>query len=162
VAIPPRGHADRSGEIAVVGCAYDDGEPARAALAVALDLARAWGARLELIGVAAPVTTAPLMAGAPVDTAAIDARLRDELRDALDRTARGIDGVEASAVLLDGAPVERLVDRSGRLDLLVCGSRGYGPLRSVLLGGVSGALIRAARCPVVVCPRVEAPAADAG
>jgi hypothetical protein len=38
------------------------------------------------------------------------------------------------------------------------GSRGYGPLRAVLAGGVSGRVIRGAHCPVVVMPRgVEAP-----
>ncbi|WP_372518091.1 universal stress protein, partial [Solirubrobacter ginsenosidimutans] len=34
-----------------------------------------------------------------------------------------------------------------------CGSRGYGPLRSVLLGGVSRRLVDAAQCPVLVLPR---------
>ena len=33
------------------------------------------------------------------------------------------------------------------------GSRGYGPLRVVLVGGVSGKVIRSAHCPVVVIPR---------
>jgi nucleotide-binding universal stress UspA family protein len=47
---------------------------------------------------------------------------------------------------------ERLSEHTQSLDLLVLGSRGYGPLRSVLLGGVSGHLIRTASCPVVVCP----------
>jgi nucleotide-binding universal stress UspA family protein len=37
--------------------------------------------------------------------------------------------------------------------LLVCGSRARGPLRRVLLGSVSLALIRLADCPVVVVPR---------
>ena len=38
------------------------------------------------------------------------------------------------------------------------GSRGYGPLRAVLLGSVSGRLVREAACPVIVVPRgVEAP-----
>jgi nucleotide-binding universal stress UspA family protein len=39
------------------------------------------------------------------------------------------------------------------VDLLVCGSRGYGPMRRVLLGGVLRKLIRRAACPVVVVPR---------
>jgi hypothetical protein len=47
---------------------------------------------------------------------------------------------------------------SAGLDLLITGSRGYGPLRAVVVGGVSGRLARAAACPVVVIPRgVESP-----
>jgi nucleotide-binding universal stress UspA family protein len=40
----------------------------------------------------------------------------------------------------------------------VMGSRGYGPVRAVLLGSVSGQLIATARVPIVVLPR----GADAG
>ena len=39
------------------------------------------------------------------------------------------------------------------VDLLVCGSRGYGPVRRVLLGTVSAALLRQASVPVLVTPR---------
>jgi nucleotide-binding universal stress UspA family protein len=39
------------------------------------------------------------------------------------------------------------------VDVLFCGSRGYGPTRRVLLGGVSTRLVRRARRPVVVVPR---------
>jgi nucleotide-binding universal stress UspA family protein len=39
------------------------------------------------------------------------------------------------------------------VDVLFCGSRGYGPARRVLLGGVSTRLLRKARRPVVVVPR---------
>jgi nucleotide-binding universal stress UspA family protein len=64
----------------------------------------------------------------------------------------------AHAILVDDAPTRALADRSRDLDLLVVGSRGYGPTRSVLLGGVAGRLIRRAGCPVVVVPRgVRAP-----
>jgi hypothetical protein len=41
---------------------------------------------------------------------------------------------------------------SAHVGLLVCGSRGYGPLRSVLLGGVSRRLVDGAHCPVLVLP----------
>ena len=50
-------------------------------------------------------------------------------------------------------PGEALTALSAELDLLVCGSRGYGPLRSVLLGSVSHAVVREASCPVIVVPR---------
>ena len=48
---------------------------------------------------------------------------------------------------------EILADASEELDLLVLGSRGYGPLHSVLVGGVAGRVVREAACPVLVLPR---------
>jgi nucleotide-binding universal stress UspA family protein len=52
-----------------------------------------------------------------------------------------------------GDPVEELAKRSEAADLLLTGSRGYGPMRAVLLGSVSGRLVREADCPVIVVPR---------
>jgi nucleotide-binding universal stress UspA family protein len=57
-----------------------------------------------------------------------------------------------------GAPEQVLAEQSRTSDLVVVGSRGYGPHRAVLLGSVSGHLVREAACPVVVVPRgIEAP-----
>jgi nucleotide-binding universal stress UspA family protein len=53
----------------------------------------------------------------------------------------------------EGDPAEVLAARSRDLDLLVVGSRGYGPVRQVLIGGVSGELMRRAACPVLIVPR---------
>ena len=60
--------------------------------------------------------------------------------------------------MIVGDPVRELAAQSGSADLMVVGSRGYGPLRAVLLGSVSGRLVREAACPVIVVPRgVEEP-----
>ncbi len=40
---------------------------------------------------------------------------------------------------------------------MIMGSRGYGPLRAALLGGVSHALVRKAACPVIILPRGSKP-----
>jgi nucleotide-binding universal stress UspA family protein len=61
--------------------------------------------------------------------------------------------VEIDVDALIGDPAETLIGLSEHLRLLVCGTRGYGPARSVLLGGVSGKVVAAARCPVIVLPR---------
>ena len=50
---------------------------------------------------------------------------------------------------------DELVKRSAELDLLVVGSRGYGPVRHALLGSVTQELLKAAACPVLVVPRAE-------
>ena len=62
-------------------------------------------------------------------------------------------GVEAEASVVSGEPAEVLVDAAGDDAILVLGSRAYGPLRRVLLGSVSRAVVRTARCPVLVHPR---------
>jgi nucleotide-binding universal stress UspA family protein len=63
------------------------------------------------------------------------------------------DGVEISGRLLDGDPATEAVNASTDLDLLVLGSRGYGPVRTVLLRSVSRTLVREGACSVVVLPR---------
>jgi nucleotide-binding universal stress UspA family protein len=63
------------------------------------------------------------------------------------------DGVAIEQQTVRGDPASILVDRSKELDLLVLGSRAYGPLRHVLLGSVSARAMREAKCPVLVVPR---------
>jgi nucleotide-binding universal stress UspA family protein len=53
----------------------------------------------------------------------------------------------------EGDPGEVLARRSDAFDLLVVGSRGYGPVRHALEGNVSGKVMRAAASPVLVVPR---------
>ena len=52
-----------------------------------------------------------------------------------------------------GSAGHELAAQSERVDLMVVGSRGYGPRAAVLLGGVTHTLLRKAACPVVVLPR---------
>jgi nucleotide-binding universal stress UspA family protein len=76
-------------------------------------------------------------------------------RDADVVLRHGLDAAGASAAgeILDGEPAAALACASSDLDLLVCGSRGLGPLRTLLLRGMSHALVRRAACPVLVVPR---------
>jgi nucleotide-binding universal stress UspA family protein len=60
---------------------------------------------------------------------------------------------EIEPLLVEGEPVEVLLEHSDDLGLLVVGSRAYGPLRRVLLGSVSDALLDRAGCPVMILPR---------
>jgi nucleotide-binding universal stress UspA family protein len=60
---------------------------------------------------------------------------------------------QATATLREGDAATALAKESERLGLVVVGSRGYGPLGSVLLGGVSNRLLSRSACPVMVVPR---------
>ena len=64
------------------------------------------------------------------------------------------EGLTPSTRLLGGPVVDALADlRPEDADVLVCGSRGYGPARRVLLGCVSSRLLGHARLPVIAAPR---------
>jgi len=150
VAVAPRGYRDaRPARIASVGVGYDGSDEAAAALAAADRLARGFGADLRAIAVDGHHH--------PADPQAHPFRAR--LDDALESVGRSPDD---DGRLVAGDPVDELCSAAGDVDLMVAGSRGYGPMRHVLLGSVSGPLIRACPCPLVVFPRSAAvPAAAA-
>jgi nucleotide-binding universal stress UspA family protein len=62
-------------------------------------------------------------------------------------------GLDSEIELVYGDPADALLGFTDTVDLLVMGSRAYGPQRAVLLGGVSRRVTAAARCPVLVLPR---------
>jgi len=139
------------GELRTIAVAYDGLAEAKAALDVAHRLALEHGARLVVIGVTEPGWFGEL----PATTSELDALVEERLRADLDAAADALpDGVEVETRLLDGIPGETIVraSRDG-VDLLVCGSRGYGPIRSVIAGGVSRYVADHAPCPVLVVPR---------
>ena len=160
VAVVPEGYRAHPDEpLRRIGVAVDGGAESEGALAAGVDLAQALGARLEVIGVrSAQGYAAPAAMGGPgynVLRADIERRQRDSLASTV---ARLPEGADAEPVALVGEPARQLIERSANLDLLIVGSRGYGPLRSVLLGGVSGPVVRGALCPVIAVPRgVAAP-----
>jgi nucleotide-binding universal stress UspA family protein len=142
-----------------VGVAYNATEEAEAAVFAAADLARALGAELEVIGVvSAESYGAPALMGGP-SVVMLREDIEHHVQASLDAmVARVPADVRATSVRLAGGAAEAIAERSARLDLLVTASRGYGPLRAVLIGGVSGRLMRSAQCPVIVVPRgIEAP-----
>jgi len=157
VAVAPRGYRERASEAPVrrIGVAYLDAPEAREALKVAVDLVQRTGAALTLYTVVAPRAEvfAPVT-GRDAEEAFMGA-VRESTRAALDEALASLpEGVTAADELLEGDVVEELAALDEReCDLLVCGSRGYGPVRRVLLGGVSGRLIKRAACPLVVVPR---------
>lgn len=164
VAIVPRDyrlHAEES--IRRIGVAVDGSPESQAALLAAAELARALDAHLDVIGVqlSADAYAAPALMGGPgydIVRADLDRRQRESLAAAVESLPAGVDG---EAVSLTGDPAKRLIEHSEQLDLLLLGSRGYGPLHSVLVGGVSGAVVRGAHCPVIAVPRgATAPLAD--
>lgn len=61
--------------------------------------------------------------------------------------------------LVEGPPVETLVEAASAADMLVLGSHGHSHLLTALMGSTSEGCIRGATCPVVVVP-VPVPAGE--
>lgn len=72
------------------------------------------------------------------------------LKRARDEVARRSPVVEVQELLAVDDPRELLLELSTSAQVVVVGSRGRGPVRSLLLGSVGVALTRHASCPVVV------------
>lgn len=154
VAVAPGGYADHpNGAIRVIGVAYDASPEARQALRSATVLAERLGATLRVLGVA----EMPASFGASINAGFPDLResVLQELGQELGNAVASLpDSVRAEARMLDGEPAEALAEAAGDgVDLLVSGSRGYGPLGRVLLGSVSSRLMRLAPCPVLMLAR---------
>lgn len=141
--------AETLGAIAV---AFDGTGAAWHATGYAARAARRAGADLEILRVTeVPACRKPVGAGAPGVDASKDVRRR--MLDELERAVAAVDPVvDAQVVLLYGDPVHELVRASFRFDLLVVGSRGYGPARGAPLGPVAARVKRLAACRVVVAP----------
>lgn len=155
VAIAPHGYRERAGNgIAGVTLGFDGSEEAGHALMAASRLAADAEVPLRLISVAVPPPRTVGKSGETGWHALLEA-IEEQARGRLSEARRAVpDGVEVDATLISGDPVEALAgsaDRPGTV--MVIGSRGYGPLRRVLLGSVSTSLVRSASCPVIVTPR---------
>ena len=153
VAVAPRGYS--GGDIRRIGVAYDGSPEADAALRAAESLARERSAALTVYCVVEPPSASAEMiaagTGAEWPSHAATERARHLLQGVVDNAPPGI---RPEWLLLHGVPATEIAGRAyGVVDLFFVGSRGYGPLRRALLGNVSGALVRAAGCPVVVTPR---------
>lgn len=146
VAIAPLGYAQTSAAIAVIGVGYDASPESDAALAMARTLAAGRDAKIRALSVvsALPFAYAALAAAdlsTEIDTLMDDARTRQS----------ELDGVEGRVAY--GLPVEELAAFGEDVDLLLVGSRHYGPARHLMLGSTAKHLTRTARCPLLVLPR---------
>jgi nucleotide-binding universal stress UspA family protein len=156
VAVAPRGLRESPPErLATVAVAFLDTPEAHHALDVAVALAERAGARLRLVSVVPRPAEVYLPVIGRDAEAAFVASSREVFQAALAKGLARVAGrVEADAELLEGGVVDTLATLDRRdADLLVCGSRSYGPLRRVLLGGVSSRLLRRSALPLVVVPR---------
>ena len=157
VAVAPAGYAGRADRtLKVIGCGFDGSNESRHAVRHAEFLARRAGASLRLLAVHEPelifgIDAVP--AGYDPDEISRDARafLERQLEEA---AAAVKPGLEVQHYVLEGSARETLASAAENgIDLLVVGSRQYGPVRRVVLGGVSSGLVRSSPASILVVPR---------
>ncbi len=151
IAVASRGFAEQARPIARVGVAYNDTAESRAALELARTLAARSGSRVSALEVVTIPTYAYTGLVAPIDD-----DLDEMLKEANERMRLLVD-VDGRAVY--GLAGEELAAFGDELDILVVGSRSYGPLRRLVLGSTSDYLERHARCSLLVLPRGVTPKA---
>lgn len=160
VAVVPHGWS-AEGRPQAIAVAYVDSPEGREALAGGYALARRVGAQLRVVTVVRHTEGMHLETDPPIpwmldkrEVVDVEGEHRVDAEGRLrEEVAKLAPDVPAEAEALVGDPAEAIVDFSKGADLLVSGSRGYGPARAVLLGSVSRQVVTEAHCPVIVLPR---------
>lgn len=147
VAVAARGYADHPTPFAKIGVGYNDSPESAAALAMAREVAQPTRASIHVLQV---VPIASYAYGGAVPMGAV---VEEMLEDANKNLAE-LPDVQARAV--SGLTGEELAGFSDQVDLLVVGSRGYGPLKRLVLGSTTMFLERHGRSSLLVLPRVAA------
>jgi nucleotide-binding universal stress UspA family protein len=145
LAIAPFGYAERPATWGEIGVAYNGSTESQDALAAARSLAAEHRAKLS----AFDAVSVPAYLSIPGAGTAGEA-LPGLVRQARERI-EALGGVQPHAAY--GVAAEELAMYSASLDLLVVGSRAYGPVGRLMHGSTSRQLARTARCPLLVLTR---------
>jgi nucleotide-binding universal stress UspA family protein len=140
VAIAPAGYAERPAVLGEIGVGYDGSPESEHALAVAREIANQLGANVSAF------EAVSLPYGRRVNVAALE-----QLIEAARARIAALGDVEPHAAY--GEPAEELALYGASVDLLIVGSRGYGPIGRLVHGSTSRRLAQTARCPLLVLTR---------
>jgi nucleotide-binding universal stress UspA family protein len=158
VAIAPAGFAAHPNEIRQILVGFDGSAESHEALELGRALARVTGGSLRVltaIEVIPPSATQldPMGVSAADWDAVVDAR-RTHAREALDDAVAPDQGIETG--IIEGEAGELLCEASSATDMLMIGSRHWGPIARIVLGGTGEYVVRHAHCPVLLVPRAAA------
>lgn len=145
VAVAPVGYANARHSLRRIGVGYDGSAQSTHALATARDLARDRGALLSAFEIVSIPARTYVGMGDPEEVSV------EALADAARIRLARLGGLDPHAAY--GDPAEELASYSGSLDLLVVGSRDYGPVGRLVHGSTAQALARRCRCPLLVLTR---------
>jgi nucleotide-binding universal stress UspA family protein len=152
VAVAPAGYAHRDAKLAAIGLGYDGSPESEAALGLARELAQRVHASVRALElVAIPYYEYTELAAA---AAAGAGDIAEERVKSADERMKALPGVQGEARY--GLAGEELAALSGEVDLLIVGSRGFGPVKRLMVGSTSHYLLRHARCPLLILARAQA------
>lgn len=150
VAVAPRGLTDQDWSLREIAVAYDGSEEADEALTFARRIAAAADATIRLVTIIPTVMTGwgsyvyvPDPAGA----------YRQLAHEHAEREQQAAAHAGERREIRDGRTVDELLAVSRDVDLLLIGSRSYGPVRRLMLGSTSQTVVLKSSCPVIVVPR---------
>lgn len=134
-------------------CAFDGSAASTKAAEVAADLAKRYGATLNLVYVI-DTASQPLELPALAFIGWVEP-LRKAANQMLTEASRALaekTGVHPQFTVLEGDPADQVVDFAGQQPtrFIVCGSRGRSAVKRLLLGSVARKLTQLAQQPVVI------------
>jgi len=153
VAVAPAGSNEAVAPFATIGVAYDGSPESVAALDAAREIAAPTHAAIRALQVVSVSYYEYMGMMAPAGGGI------DEMVKQADAQMKALPGVDGHAEY--GLAGEELAALSGEVDLLIVGSRNYGPARRMMVGSTSNHLTRHARGPLLILPRGTAHAAPA-
>ncbi len=138
VAVAPRGYRNDGGFVPqTIGVGWIPTDEGNHALEVACGIALATGGSVEVVTTTSAIRTVE--------------ELQHRAQHAVRAVTSGLTGeVPVTLHARVGTAPDELIERSGVMDLIVLGSRGYGPPRTMLLGSVSSRVVPEARCPTMI------------
>ncbi len=175
LAVAPRGiHEQGDVRITRVGVGYDGGPEAQAALALAAEIATGSGAELRVRGVVddriralgwSRIGTGAVIDPTPGWSAVGSGGVTEEWDEQVESSEKSLrsqlegsiaeTGATANGELVRGRPATALLELSEQVDLLVIGSRRWGPVARLVLGSTGEAVLHDASCSVLVVPRPQ-------
>lgn len=141
--------------VVVVG--VDGSEQARVAVLEAAEQALRMGAPLRIVCAVPQYSGSLAWVPAPLDREALFKDIRVQLDAGVAWVRSHFPGLTVETRLVDGSPVDVLVEASRSAELVVLGTRGRGGFTGMLLGSTSDGVLHHAKGPVLVVPDRDDP-----
>ncbi|NKX55026.1 universal stress protein [Arthrobacter mobilis] len=142
-------------KVVVVG--VDGSEQARSAMLAAAEQAERWGYPLKVVCALPPFTGSLAWVPAPLDRDALYADIKEQLDAGVAWLQSHFPGLPVTGEVLEGSPIELLIDATRTAELVVLGTRGRGGFAGMLLGSTSQGVLHHAKGPVMVVPDTKDP-----